>query len=94
MWVTFGKREKTRLIPIHEVVLAIGPEKTRGILFYHAFTFCDVVCAFHGKTKKSVWYTWDVCDEVLSTFAKLIQCPSVVEDSDLQGSGEICGANV
>lgn len=84
MWVTFGKGEKTRWIPIHEVVSAIGPEKTRGILFFHAFTGCDVVSAFHGKAKKSAWQTWDVCDEVSSTFAKLSQCPSAVEDSDLQ----------
>lgn len=84
MWVTFGKGEKTRWIPIHEVVSAIGPEKTRGILFFHAFSGCDIVSSFHGKSKKSAWKTWDVCDEVSNTFARLSKCPSAVEDSDLQ----------
>ena len=53
MWVSFGKGEKTKWIPIHEVVPAIGPEKTRGILFFHAFSGCDMVSAFYGKSKKS-----------------------------------------
>ena len=52
MWVTFGKGEKTRWIPIHEVVSAIGLEKTNGILFYHAFSGCDIVSSFHGKIKE------------------------------------------
>ena len=52
MWVTFGKGDKTRWIPIHEAVSVIGPEKTRGILFFHAFSGCDVVSAFHGKSKE------------------------------------------
>ena len=84
MWVTFGKGEKTRWIPIHEVVSAIEPEKTHGILFFHAFSGCDIVSSFHGKSKKSAWKTWDVCDEVSSTFATLNECPSAVKDSDLQ----------
>ena len=37
------------------------------------------------KAKKSVWKTRNVCDEVSSTFAKLSQCLSAVEDIDLQG---------
>ena len=53
MRVTFGKGEKTRWIPIHEVVSATGPEKTRGILFFHAFSGCHIVSSFHGKSKKS-----------------------------------------
>ena len=84
MWVTFGKDEKTRWIPIHKVVSAIGPEKAHGILFFHAFTGCDIISPFHGKSKKSAWKSWDVCDEVSNTFAKLSECPSAVEDSGLQ----------
>ena len=60
MWVTSGKGEKTRWIPIHEVVSAIGPDKTRSILFSHAFSGCDIVSSFHGKLKNSAWKTWDM----------------------------------
>ena len=38
MWVAFGKGEHRRWIPIYELVSAIGPDKTSGMLFSHAFT--------------------------------------------------------
>ena len=62
MWVAFGKGEHRRWIPIHEPVSAIGPEKTSGMLFFHAFTGCDV-SSFNGKGKTTAWQTWNVCNE-------------------------------
>ena len=49
-----------------------------------SFKGCDIVSSFHGKSKKSAWNTWDVCDEVSNTFATLSECTSAVKDSDLQ----------
>jgi len=69
---------------VHELCLAIGLAKTRQILFFHAFTGCDVVSAFHGKGKKSAWLTWDAYAEVSDVFAKLSQYPLTVDDEDLQ----------
>ena len=37
----------------HDVASTIGQEKTRSILFFHAFSGCDVVSAFHEKGKKT-----------------------------------------
>lgn len=51
--------------------------------FFHAFTGCDVVSAFRGKGKQSAWHTWDVFDEVSSTFSKLSQSPVTFDDRDL-----------
>ena len=48
-----------------------------------SFKGCDIVSSFHGKSKKSAWNTWDVCDEVSNTFATLSECTSAVKDSDL-----------
>ena len=84
MWVAVGKGEHRRWIPIHELVSAIGPEKTTGMLFFHAFTGCDVVSSFNGKGKKTAWQTWNVCNEASVIFTKLSQCPSKIEGSDLQ----------
>ena len=70
-------------LPVYEVVPAIGQRKALGILYFHAFTGCDVVSAFRGKGKKSAWLTWDVCDEVTETFVTLSQIPSEVCDEDL-----------
>ena len=60
------------------------PGKARQILFFHAFTGCDVVWAFRGKGKKSAWLTWDAYTEVSDVFAKLSQYPLTVDDEDLQ----------
>ena len=84
MRVSFGRGEKEKWIPIHEVVQAIGPEKTRGIIFFHASSGCDIGSAFNGKSKKSVWKIWEVCDEVSNIFAKLSVYPLSIDDSDLQ----------
>ena len=54
MWLAYGQGMLMRYIPIHELALSIGPEKSSGILFFHAFTGCDVVSAFGGKGKKTV----------------------------------------
>ena len=40
--VSFGQRNNLWWIPVHELCLAIGLAKTRQILFFHAFTGCDV----------------------------------------------------
>ena len=63
---------------MHELCLVIGLAKTRQILFFHAFTGCDVVSAFRGKGKKSAWLTWDAYTEVSDVFAKLSQAASGV----------------
>ena len=84
MWVAFGKGEHRRWIPIHELVSAIGPEKASGMLFFYAFTGCDVVSSFNAKRKKIAWQTWNVCNEASVIFTKFSQCPSKIEESDLQ----------
>ena len=55
------------------------------MLFFHAFTGCDVVSGFRVKGKKSAWQTWNVCDEASGVFSKLSHYPPVVayEDVDI-----------
>ena len=59
-------------------------EKGRGILFFHAFTGCDVVSAFRSKGKKSAWQSWDVCEEASDVFSNLSQYPLAVDDDSLE----------
>ena len=84
MWITFGQGSSLRCIAVHDITSAIGPEKMRGLFFFHAFTGCDVTSAFRGKGKKSVWLTWDVCAEASDVFKKLSQYPPTVTDEDLK----------
>ena len=83
MWIAFGQGTSSRWIPVHEIVSQIGPEKTRGMPFFHAFIGCDVVSAFRGKGKKSAWQTWNVCTEASATFAKLSKQPTRVDEDDM-----------
>ena len=52
MWIYFGQGKNTRWVPIHDLLCAVGPNKARGLPFFHAFTGCDVVSAFRGKERK------------------------------------------
>ena len=82
LWIAFGQGKHLKWIPIHDIVSAIGPEKSSGILFFHAFTGCDVVSAFRGKGKKSAWQTWNVCNDASSVFNKLSKYPPTFGDEE------------
>ena len=50
LWVMFGQGPTLRWIAIHDIVKVIGPtSKQSGLLFFHAFTGCDVTSTFRGK---------------------------------------------
>ena len=83
LWVEFGQGQSIRWLPIHNMVVNLGPEKASGMLFFHAFTGCDVVSAFRGKGKETAWQAWECCPEVTPVFSNLSQYPPVIEDADL-----------
>jgi hypothetical protein len=83
LWISFGQGTSLRWIPVHEIVSQIGPEKTHGMPFFHAFTGCDLVSAFRGKGKKSAWQTWNVFTDVSTTFAKLTEQPTEFDEDDM-----------
>lgn len=83
-WLAFGQGVYLRWIPIHELVDTIGPEKTNGMLFFHAFSGCDIVSAFRGKAKLSAWQTWNVCNEVSDVFSQLSKYPPTLDDDALE----------
>ena len=52
LWIAFGQGASARWIHVYEMVSSIGPEKVGGILFFHAFTGCDVVSGFRGPWQR------------------------------------------
>lgn len=66
------------------MVSKLSPKKSRGKLFFHAFTGCDVVSAFRGRGRRTAWQTWEVCPEVSYIFDKLSKYPPVSDDADLR----------
>ena len=77
LWLSFGQGGYHRWIPVHDVCQKIGFEKSKGILFFHAFTGYIVVSAFRGKGKTTAWQTWNVYPEVFPVFTKLIKYASI-----------------
>ena len=83
LWVAFGQGQYLRWVPVYDLWCTLA-EKSKGMLFFHAFTGCDVVSASSGKGKTSAWQTWDVCNEASGVFSKLSKYPPVVDDEDLK----------
>ena len=83
LWVEFGQGQSIRWFPIHDLAMNLGQEKCSGMLFFHAFTGCDVVSAFRGRGKTTAWQTWAVCPEVGPVSCKLSQYPPTIEDADV-----------
>ena len=87
--VTVTKEEDiccNRVIALYD----LGPcthEEADPSIFVHArheFTGWDTVSAFRGKGKKSAWQTWNVCKEISTTFTKLSQYVTALDNADHQ----------
>ena len=59
LWIEFGTGKHFRYIPIHQLAANLGEDKSKGLLFFHAFTGCDQVSAFAGIRKTTAWNTWE-----------------------------------
>lgn len=82
LWIGFGAGKHYKDIPIHEVANLLGPERSMAILFFHAFTGCDVTSSFLGIGKKTAWNVWLIFPEVTLTMIALTEDPNeLTEDS-------------
>ena len=82
LWLAFGQGANLLWIPIHDSRNNIGPDKAKGITFFHACTGCDVLSAFRGKGKRKAWQKWDVYPEATVVFANLSTYPPVIGDEE------------
>ena len=57
LWLAFCQGRNLKWIPVHELTSTLTPERSSGMLFFHAFTGCVMVSAFRRYGKKSVWQT-------------------------------------
>ena len=80
LWIAFGTGKDFRYIPIHEIVSSIGPQKARGLLFFHAFTGCDTTAYFANYGKKSAWNTWIAMPEITEIFVFLSSPCTLTEE--------------
>ena len=77
LWIDFGSGQNQAYYPIHTIYNSLRPEKSKGLLFFHAFTGCDQTSFFANCRKKSAWSTWFNFDGVTETFIKLSSKPTI-----------------
>ena len=83
LWEAFGTGKHFRYIPIHEIAVSLGPQKSQALPIFHAYTGCDTVSSFSTRSKKSAWETWKVFHEVTATFLALCTGPVEVNDENV-----------
>ena len=75
IWIAFGAGKKFRYYSINSIYQSLGPEKSKALPYYHAFSGCDTTSQFHGKGKKSVWDAWEVYEDVTTAFNHISDNP-------------------
>ena len=71
LWIDFGSGQNQSYFPVYAICNSLRAEKSKGLMFFHAFTGCDQTLFFANCRKKSMWNTWHNFDEVTETFVKL-----------------------
>lgn len=80
LWIAFGTGQHLRYIPAHSISRTLGPEKSRALPMFHAYTGCDTVSSFANKGKKTAWETWKVCNEATDAFLSLEDAPQTISE--------------
>ena len=70
MWMDFGSSQNQSYFLVHAICNSLRAEKSKGLLFFHAFPGCDQTSFFENCRKKSTWGTWCNFDEVTEAFIK------------------------
>ena len=77
LWIAFGVGKQYRYIPIHDIVRALGEEKSQVLHVFHAFTGCDQTSGFLGRGKSTAWTTWMSYGEATTAFMALSKMPTM-----------------
>lgn len=59
----------------------VKKKKAKGMLFFYAFTGCDLVSALGNKEKKTVWQTWNIFPEVTPVYSKVSKYLPTINDN-------------
>ncbi len=84
LWVSYGTGKDHRFLSLHDISAAIGTQKSLSLPFFHAYTGCDTVSAFHSIGKKTAWGTWCSFPEVTEAFRLLVEGPTEISDETMQ----------
>ena len=75
LWVAFGTGNNFRYIATHEIATKLGPEVSKALHVFHAFTGCDTVSCFGDRGKKTALEAWKSYPDVTDAFLALAHKP-------------------
>ena len=75
IWIAFGTGKNFKYYSINAIHQSFGPEKSKTLPFFHAFTGSDTTSQFLGKGKKSAWDAWKAYEDITRTFACIAEQP-------------------
>ena len=76
VWVAMGTGSHLRYIAAHEISSSLGPELSKSLPVFHAFTGCDTVSCFAGRGKKTAVTIWRNYPAVTDAFLQLASSPT------------------
>ena len=76
LWISFGTKKSYQYIPIYQLSVLIGPDTSRALPPFHAFTGCDSTSQFFGIGKKTAWKVWKGFPELTKTLLAINNYPN------------------
>ena len=67
-------------IPIHDICMKIGPQRSLALPVFHALTGCDQIASFYDHGKRSAWKVWEKNDDLTECF-NIIGSPDVTQST-------------
>ena len=80
LWIASGTGKHFKYLPVHEISASLGPVKSKGLLFFHAFTGCDTTSSFLHIGKRTAWTTAALDETIWDTLALLSEEPTTISD--------------
>lgn len=84
LWVAFGTGTNLRYIPAHEIASSLGENNALALPAFHAFSGCDTVSCFCGKSKNRALETWNSFPQITPIFIALSSSPTSIHDDWMQ----------
>ena len=77
LWVAFGTGTYLRYVPAHEIASSLGENNALALPAFHAFSGCDTVTCFFGKSKEDSTRNLEQFPSDYTYFHRLVQLPNI-----------------
>ena len=84
LWVAFGTGTNLRYVPAREIASSLGENNALALPAFLAFSGCDTVSCFFGKSKKTALETWNSFPKITPILIALSSSPTLIHDDWMQ----------